>query len=258
MGTKIEGTENTKILDWLTPTDYGLQQSNYFQRRQPGTGQWFLDSVEFQRWMAIGNQTLFCPGIPGAGKTILTSIVVRYLTSIFRRREVGIAYIYGNFRRQDEQNTPDLLASIVKQLAGLQLSLPESVKDLFKRHQSGRTRPSSDELYETLQSVIALYSRVFILVDALDELPASGKNRVSFLAQLCNIQIESGINIFATSTPIPEIHETFKGSTKIAVFARNDDVRDYLDSQISESGSRIMKIYREDIKTRITEATKGM
>ncbi|KAL7801727.1 purine and uridine phosphorylase [Trichoderma afarasin] len=258
MRAKLEGTENRRILDWLTPVGYGLQQSDYFQRSQPGTGRWLLESKEFQSWLAAGNQTLFCPGVPGAGKTILTSIVVDYLTSEFRRGEVGIAYIYCNSRRHEEQNTSDLLAIIVKQLAGLQLLLPESVKDLFKRHQSGRSRPSFDELYKTLQSVIALYSRVFILVDALDELPASGNNRVSFLAQLFNIQIESGINIFATSTPILEIYEKFRRSTKIAVFARNDDVRNYLDSQISESGSRVMKICREDFKTKITEATKGM
>ncbi|KAF2182132.1 hypothetical protein K469DRAFT_520620, partial [Zopfia rhizophila CBS 207.26] len=41
-----------------------------------GTGQWLLDSKEFQTWLKTSNQTLFCLGILGAGKTILTSIVV--------------------------------------------------------------------------------------------------------------------------------------------------------------------------------------
>ncbi|KAH0533106.1 hypothetical protein TsFJ059_001714 [Trichoderma semiorbis] len=255
---KLEGPENLAILDWLTPVDYGLQQSDYFRRSQPGAGRWLLDSKEFQSWLAAGDQTLFCPGIPGAGKTVLTSIVVKHLTSIFRREEVGIAYIYGNFRRQDEQNVSDLLASIVKQLAGLQLSLPESVKDLFKRHQSGRTRPSSDELYKTLQSVIALYSRVFILVDALDEVSNSGNSRVNFLLQLFKIQIESGVNIFATSRHIPEIHEKFEESTVIEVRAHADEVRNYLDSQISQSNLELLNICREDIKTKITEAVEGM
>ncbi|PKK53318.1 hypothetical protein CI102_3363 [Trichoderma harzianum] len=257
---KLESTEHLRILDWLTPVDYGLQQSDYFQFWQPGAGRWLLESKEFQSWLAAGNQTLFCPGIPGAGKTILTSIVVKHLTSIFRRGEVGIAYIYGNFRRyrQDEQNTHNLLASIVKQLAGLQLSLPESVNDLFKRHQSGRTRPSSDELYETLQSVIALYSRVFILVDSLDEVSNSGNSRVNFLAQLFKIQIESGINIFATSRHFPEIYEKFKESTVIEVRAHADEVRNYLDNQISQSDSKLLDICREDIKTKITEAIEGI
>ncbi|KKO96903.1 hypothetical protein THAR02_10996 [Trichoderma harzianum] len=125
---KLESIENIKILDWLTPTDYGLRQSDYFQRWQPGTGRWFLNSKVFQNWMATINQTLFCQCMPGAGKPILTSVVVDYLTSEFRRGDTGIAYIYCDFRRHDEQTTANLLASILKQLAGTQPLLPNRVK----------------------------------------------------------------------------------------------------------------------------------
>ena len=94
------------------PIDYAPQQNDYIRRRQPGTGQWLLDSAEFQRWLYTGKQTLFCPGIPGAGKTILTSIVVDELTTRFGNdRIIGIAYVYCNFRRQHEQKADDLLAN---------------------------------------------------------------------------------------------------------------------------------------------------
>lgn len=33
-----------ELLSWLSPLDYGAQQSDYIARRQPGTGQWLLDS----------------------------------------------------------------------------------------------------------------------------------------------------------------------------------------------------------------------
>jgi Cdc6-like AAA superfamily ATPase len=63
-------------------------------------------------------QTLFCPGIPGAGKTILTSIVIDKLTTQFGNDEsIGVAYIYCNFRRQDKQKPGDLLTSLLKQLS---------------------------------------------------------------------------------------------------------------------------------------------
>src|SRR6266702_6012814 len=76
--------DRQKIFDWLTSVDYGPQQSDYIRRRQAGTGQWLLDSKEFNEWLDQGKQTLFCPGIPGAGKTIITSIVVHYLHDKFR------------------------------------------------------------------------------------------------------------------------------------------------------------------------------
>jgi hypothetical protein len=162
--------QSRTVLDWLTPVDYALQQSDFINRRQAGTGQWLIDSAEFKMWVKNDKQTLFCPGIPGAGKTILTSIVVEELTTRFRNdKSIGIAYLYCNFRRQDEQKAEELLASLVKQLAQSRSSLPESVKSLHDKHKDERTRPSFDEISRALQSVAVTYSRVIIVVDALDE-----------------------------------------------------------------------------------------
>src|ERR1700733_13617108 len=97
---------------------------------------------------------------------------------------IGIAYVYCNFRRKDEQKIDDLLASLLKQLAQSQVSLPGSVKDLFGRHKKGRTRPSSYDISRALQSVAGLYSRVFIIVDALDECQVSDGGCERFLLEL--------------------------------------------------------------------------
>ncbi|RMJ22219.1 hypothetical protein PHISP_06910 [Aspergillus sp. HF37] len=40
--------EHQTCLDWLSPTAHAIQQSDYISRRQPGTGDWFLESPEFQ------------------------------------------------------------------------------------------------------------------------------------------------------------------------------------------------------------------
>ena len=71
--------ERQAIIDWLSPVDYTSQQSDFIGRRQAGTGQWLFGSEEFQAWLNKNKLTLFCPGIPGAGKTMITSIVVNHL-----------------------------------------------------------------------------------------------------------------------------------------------------------------------------------
>jgi hypothetical protein len=117
LNQRQDDQELLDILDWLTPIDYILQQSDFISRRHAGTGQRLLDSTEFQTWLEKDKQTLFCPGIPGAGKTILTSIVIDGLNTRFQSNtNVGIAYIYYNFRQQDEQKSEDLLAILLKQL----------------------------------------------------------------------------------------------------------------------------------------------
>ncbi|CAI4219714.1 unnamed protein product [Parascedosporium putredinis] len=153
MDDKVATRERQHILDWLTPVDYTTQHNDFIGRREDGTGEWLLESEEFTEWLNAEKKTLFCPGIPGAGKTILTSIVVEYLYTQFEKDEcTGIAYIYCNFRRKDDQNIEGLLASLVKQLAELRYPFPNPVKSLYEDHKQRKTRPSVLELSKTLRA----------------------------------------------------------------------------------------------------------
>jgi hypothetical protein len=261
MRYKLDKEEDIKILDWLTPVNYGPQQTDYIERRQPGTGQWLLDSLEFQAWLETNNQTLFCPGIPGAGKTILTSIVVENLTTRFQSdKSIGIAYLYCNFRQQDMQKTADLLASLLKQLAECQPSLPASVKDLYDRHKTKRTRPSVDEISRSIQSVVIAYSRVFIIIDALDECQVSNGCRTTFLSEIFTLQAKNRANILATSRFIPEIAEKFNGSLRIDIRASNQDVQKYLDGHMLQLPGCVLRSsdLQKEIKAAIIKAVDGM
>jgi hypothetical protein len=253
--------DREEILGWLTPVDYGPQQSDYLKRRQRGTGQWLLDSAEYQTWLNIGKQTLFCPGIPGAGKTILTSIVVDDLNTRFLAdQNVGIAYLYCNFRRRDEQSAEDLLASLLKQLTREQFSLPDRVKTLYDQHRKKRMRPSFDEISRVLQSVAAMCSQVFIVVDALDECQVSDGCRTKFLTEIFNLQAKCGVHLFVTSRFILEITEVFKSSTSLEIRATRDDVERYLEGHMQQLPSFVQRNQQlqGEIKTGISEAVDGM
>jgi hypothetical protein len=253
--------ECQSILTWLTPIDYAAQQHDFVRRRQAGTGQWLLDSKEFQSWLNTDKQTLFCPGIPGAGKTILTSIVVDELTTRFSNDPtIGIAYIYCNFRRQDEQKIDNLLASLLKQLSQSQPSLPGTVKKLYNRHETKRTRPSLREVSDALQAVTGLYPRVFIIVDALDECQISDGCRQQFLLVLFNLQAKCGANLFATSRPISSIEKAFEGKPVLEIRASEGDVRRYLDGHFFRLPGFVIRSleFQEEIKTDIVKAVDGM
>src|SRR5271154_6255999 len=184
--------ERRVIIDWLTPIDHSTQQSDFISRQQEGTGQWLLDSKQFQDWLIKGKQTLFCPGIPGAGKTIITSIVVEHLNAKFQNdTSIGIAYLYCDFKRREEQKPADLLSSLLKQLVQEQSPVPESVKSLYQRHESKRTRPSFGEISKVLHSVVAEYSRMFIIIDALDECQVLNGGRRQFLSEIFSLQTKT-------------------------------------------------------------------
>ncbi|KFY17886.1 hypothetical protein V492_00310, partial [Pseudogymnoascus sp. VKM F-4246] len=253
--------ERRGILDWLTAIDYAPQQSDIIGRRQAETGQWLLDSEKFQIWLNTEKQTLFCPGIPGAGKTILTSIVVEELTTRFSDDPtIGIAYIYFNFGRQSEQQIDDLLASLLKQLAGSQSSLPATIRDLYDRHKTKRTRPSHDDITGVLQSVAASYLRVFIIVDAVDECQTSDNCQQIFLESIFNLNKNNGVNLFVTSRPISSIENKFEENPRLEIRASEEDVRRYLDGHMFRLPGFVVQSLelQEEIKTNIVKAVDGM
>ncbi|KUI71876.1 hypothetical protein VM1G_07859 [Cytospora mali] len=259
LNQRADDQEQLDILNWLTPINYALQQSDFISRQQPGTGQWLLDSNEYQTWAQRPNETLFCPGMPGAGKTILTAIVTDDLIRRFSRySDVGIAYVYCNFNRQAEQKADDLLASLLKQLSKNRPHLPESVTTLYEDHQDGR--PSLDEISKALWSVTAMYSRVFILVDALDECSISDGCRTRFLDEIFAVQAELRANVFATSRHIPETTKKFEGSISLEICASQEDVQRYLDSRMSELPEFISERLelQEEVRNSIVQSVHGM
>jgi Cdc6-like AAA superfamily ATPase len=181
--------ESDKIFEWLSSTDFPAKQSDFIAKRQEGTGQWFLDSPEFTKWLCTSKEILFCPGIPGAGKTIMAAITIDHLLRTTRSDSIGIAYIYCNYKEQADQNTASLLAIILKQLAYGRPSIPEPISRLYEDHSTRRTRPSLEEIFSALQSVLRNYSAVYVVVDSLDECPEGTRSRI--LSKIRDLQKET-------------------------------------------------------------------
>lgn len=253
--------EHQAIMNWLTPIDYAPQQNDLISRRQEGTGQWLLDSEEFKKWLDESGQTMFCAGMPGAGKTIMTSIVVNHLHGTFcDDPTVAIAYLYCNFRQSQEQKPIDLLSSVLKQLIQERADLAINLKDLHRAHKAQKTRPSFVEVSKALQDTISKFSKTFLIVDALDECQLSNGNWREFLSELFEIQTMTSTNIFATSRFNPEIRNEFQGSISLEIRASSDDVQKYLEGQVSRLPSFVSRNagLKDEIKAAIIKAVDGM
>ncbi|KAJ7328902.1 hypothetical protein DFH08DRAFT_709331 [Mycena albidolilacea] len=161
-------TERAQIIDWLSPLNFFLRQADIARTRQPGTGAWLLEDVCFQEWKSGSGKTLWCRGIPGAGKTVLVSMVVDHLDTDSETKNIRVACIYLNHKEAEEQTPEKLLSGLWRQLIfGKDVS--PLARKLYQRHQEKRTTPSPSEIFEMLQPVIRDYSTVYIIVDAIDE-----------------------------------------------------------------------------------------
>ena len=204
---------------------------------------------------------MFCPGMPGAGKTVITSTVIEHLWSEFRNDpNIGIAFLYCNYKSQQDQKPTDLLASLLKQLVQEQPFPPESVRSLYTRCNNKGIRPSLQEISQALHAVVAFYSRTFILIDALDECQIPDGGREKFLSMIFDLQAKTRANLFATSRQIPSILEIFRGSIVLEVRASDADVRKYVESYIPQLPMFLSRSpsLQEEIKTGIVNAVDGM
>lgn len=258
--SKKDDKKREAILQWLSPVDYSLQQSDFINRRQPGTGKWFLESAEFQKWTEESN-TLFCPGIPGAGKTILTSIVIEYLQHRYRDNDrVVIAYIYFNHKTSAGLNAVDLLANLLKQFVRILPSLPQHLESLYNAHIKHGTRPSIQEYASALLVTATLQERVFVVIDALDEYQGANGSRESLLSEIFALQKQTQTNFLATSRYNPDISELFHDSTQREIRASDQDVNDYINAHMAELPRCVrgdLKLQR-NVKMTIVEAVDGM
>jgi Cdc6-like AAA superfamily ATPase len=178
--------------------------------------------------------TLFCPGIPGAGKTILVSIVIDHLQRISGDRDVGIAYLYCNFRRVNDQTVEQLIANLVKQIFSNKFPPPPAVMDAYTRHKKYKSQPSLSDLEEMFHTVAARYKDgVFVIVDALDECQMSDNIRSEFIEALLRLQSrDRNVNILATSRPVPDIVEAFDGYSRLEIVAQRDDIERYMRNKL--------------------------
>lgn len=174
---------------------------------------------------------------------------------------IGIAFFYCDYRKHETQNAVSLLSSLLKQLCANNSIIPESVKALYEQHFRHGTRPSFDEISESLQSVLQTHSEVIIVIDALDECKNSDGTRASILAEIRKLQTHSKTKLMITSRGIPELAQEFLNDVKLEVRASDADLDRYLDDQLTFRLSKCIRQndgLRQKVKSEIIESAKGM
>ncbi|KAL9095787.1 MAG: hypothetical protein Q9165_001784 [Trypethelium subeluteriae] len=251
-----------EFVEWLSPTDFPAQQHDIFSRRTDGTAEWFRTSLEFKNWQNGANEVLFCPGIPGAGKTVISAVVIDILYQSSNVDDVGIACLFCNYKAQVEQSVPKLIAALLKQLVQSRPQIEGPLMNAYRDHLKRGTRPFLNELMEALRSTCSKYSIVYMVIDALDE--CSNSNSVSEACQLIsilrNLQAEADVRLLFTSRPLPAITQDFRLTPQLEIRASREDVERFVVSQMPKLPGCIQhnEELKNEVQTHIVEAVDGM
>jgi ATP/maltotriose-dependent transcriptional regulator MalT len=169
--------------------------------------------------------------------------------------KVRVICIYCNYKEQKEQTVSNLAASLLKQMVQDSCATSENVKSLYTRHKNRNTRPTLAEFSRLLGLEIRSYSRVFIVVDALDECCEEDGTRAKLLRLLRSLP--ANVNLMVTSRNLTSIARDFGGTDRLDIRATDDDVRTYIESRLVLAPRRIKNL-QEDIVREIVGNVDGM
>ncbi|KAH7089729.1 vegetative incompatibility protein HET-E-1 [Paraphoma chrysanthemicola] len=146
-----------KIRHWLSPPDPATNFQQALKQRQADTGSWLLESKQYEAWMSSAPSFLWLYGIPGSGKTVLSSTILQCVKAICQNDiNSAVTYFYFDFNDSQKQYTESMLRSMVDQLAQQSTDLPSCLNDIRRE----RDLESFLEDLGDLENSICLTSKV--------------------------------------------------------------------------------------------------
>ena len=223
------------MLSKLTSIDFEATHKDISSRRVEDTGQWLLESPAYKAWHdSKSSRVLWCPGVPGAGKTMLASLVIddlRHSGSGPHSRATdstkqGVAGVYCSYRNPD--TTSNLVGSILSQL----LSSIEQPPDIGPGEILDR-----GNLHRVVSSIFDQYCRLYLVIDALDEC-ADGPALLEHVRQLLDLakrnESTPDFHIFITGrhNVAHEVQRKIMPDARLEISSDDEDVRKYLKQEL--------------------------
>ncbi|KAK5661436.1 hypothetical protein OQA88_11337 [Cercophora sp. LCS_1] len=228
-----------------SPLKFHLKQHEYLEKAKesqtkgsPNPGTWLFKIKRYIKWRDHSVRKLWIRGNYGAGKTILSSIIIddlvrRYSTN----RNFSCIYVYFDYREQRQQTYQHLLSSLLAQLLRLRDDVSPETKMIHKDWMANGIPPGPDEYIGMLKAEIKTFTRVFIVVDALDEaLDGPPEHTMTNFVKALN-QLPTNTHILYTSRPLDTIAGVITADKDILITPKDTDgdLRSYFKNQVEKS-----------------------
>lgn len=246
------------FLHKVSTLDFHSKQKHAYSKRHGRTGQWLLETEQFRTWFGgKGNPVLWCPGNPGTGKTVLTSIAVNYVAEATRGRDTAIVYAYCDYKDGLTHPVTALLSSFLRQLIE-QTSRAESIAELsmILNGNAKHRDPTEAELFTWIFTVSKDFNDVYIFLDALDECPELSRD--ALLLRLQQLSQLGQTHLLLTSRLNIDIRSSLQNVSRIDIAASAPDLEAYVHFEIQKS-SRLALFIRKDqgLKQAIVDSVIG-
>ncbi|KAI4219647.1 MAG: hypothetical protein L6R36_008178 [Xanthoria steineri] len=214
-------------------------------------------------WLKNPHDALWIYGIPGAGKTTLSTLVVDEIFTRKRSNSVGTAYFYVRHDDKESHKPPSVLGSLISQLARHNREALADVMRLYTQHQThGFVAPDEEDLKQKLHEISQHFTEVYIMIDGLDECgspyDADRRRLVKAIAELHTIK-EVSVRTLVFSRKESDIEKEFVRMQfhTVSIAATSGDLRLFANAWSGELDVHSEGLKAEIIYALVTQA-RGM
>ncbi|KAI0873130.1 hypothetical protein GGS24DRAFT_517948 [Hypoxylon argillaceum] len=240
-------------------------------RRHPLTCLWFTQGQEFGHWRDHPGSSIWITGIPGAGKSIISSaIIAECLQSTAYCHGVtsgttSLAYFFCSYSDEKTHNIVNILSSLASQIARQDkraFKMLETYHQDLHKHSQIPAKPSPKRLAEILLHMSTLFHQMYIVVDGLDE---CGDDVIAVAQALSKLpQDDKCLTLALLSRMDLHIQKWLEESfVHVEVEAHTEDIELYvaaeLDERITSGQLRLKDVALKDqIILQLVQGARGM
>ncbi|KXH45551.1 pfs domain-containing protein [Colletotrichum salicis] len=229
-----------EVMKWLSPPDPSTNYNKACQQRHECTGQWFLESKEYSEWKKSPKSSLWLHGIPGCGKTILSSTVIKDLSNI-QPYAKNLLYFYFDFTDTSKQSLEKAVRSLIAQLYSKSQDVQAHLNSLYSSCKNASRQPSIDSLISIFEAIAQQTGEVWIVLDALDECQKrtglSNEGLLYWIEGILNLP-QVNIHLLVTSRPEHDIKSALERYINNQIPLQSDlvtdDIRAYIHGTVRQ------------------------
>jgi Cdc6-like AAA superfamily ATPase len=246
-----------EIYRWLSPSDPSTNYNRALQQRFEGTGRWFVESKVFTSFKAGQLPFLWLNGIPGCGKTVLSSSIVENL----QQDSPGAPplHFYFDFNDNRRQTLESAIRSLLWQATTHSGSSLGELGQLYNSCDKGKNQPSMLSLIQTLRKALRKLDHARLVLDALDEC-ATKETLLAWLAQLAKHE-PTNVQIIVTSRKEYEFETEFgnwlNDGAMVSLQQLDVDIGSYIHARLQTDPQLQRWQGRPDVQDEIEEKLRG-
>ncbi|MCJ1426586.1 hypothetical protein MMC29_004489 [Sticta canariensis] len=248
-----------EVLGWLSAAEDSQEEylHTLAEKRQLETCDWILKDDQMFSWIEneMGDSILWMTGIPGAGKSILSSLIIENLR--IRNDRITLYYFCGQSSAKDSCGI--VLRTLANQLVRENRDLAPLIHQCYLQKGSTTSHPAMKKM---LKDVLSTVKPTRIVLDGVDECDYRVQKDV--LSSLIELQKHAGENlkILVSSRETPEIKTVMPQKMHMRLDGKtNDALHLYIQQRVKllkENFPDYDPILFQRVEQRLREKADGM